>query len=80
MARIPRDRIKDAVKEVAKAESINDIYDVAKQFGVDLTEEQAQMVLRSRREEVELPLDFLETVAGGSAVEDHRNCAHGNNC
>lgn len=62
---IPKDQFEDIVKAASKAQTADDIKAIAREFEVELSDEQATLLLRMYSEAIDLPLEYLESVSGG---------------
>ena len=68
LTKIPKNQFEDIVKAASKAETADDIKAIARDYKVELTDEQAALLMQMYSEEIALPLDYLESVSGGDSA------------
>ena len=66
LGKLPKGKAAELVKAASDAKSAADIQAIAKANSLEITDEQAELFLRLYGEEVELPLEFLNSVSAGT--------------
>lgn len=64
---IPKDKREDIVKLAGKAETKEQVLELAKKVGIDVSDEQAESILKAFSEKAAVSDDDLDKVSGGSS-------------
>ncbi len=65
LKKFPQDKVKEIIKLASKEENAAGITKIAESYGVSISEEQADTVLKAISEKVEVKGDDLDKVSGG---------------
>ena len=65
LRKVPKEKVVEIVKAASEAKTTEDIQAIGKAHGVELTDGQAELLLRLYSEEAELPVEYLDNVSAG---------------